>query len=320
MNRFQHSRLVLKLLGLMLGIQTVAFAGEFKKHVQALASDDPESLEVAAKELLKTPDESTPELISALKSTESPEGRMRILRVMAKIKNHAVIKSAGEIAVDDKQWMVRLEAIGILGRNDSGASKDLLQSIARQDVHRMNRAAAIRWLSYMRKNASAKFIKDLLNDKEPLVRVEAARELGRHGDDSGFKTAKELIGHPDIHIRSSAIEAIGLIGREDGMSLIKPVAESASEHQHARFAAIRSMKQIEFKKVAMNRKMAFLADALADNSWAIRNWAMNELRTQYDANPTQVQAILKPILENPKHAGYEQAFQLDRMIKLGHEK
>lgn len=303
----------------VLFIKLPAAAAGVEDLVRDLSSKDPKTVAAAAEELGKSPEQAAPLLEVAYGTSESPEVRRRILRLMQRAKSPRATKLARTAISTDKDWMVRQEALSVIGKSRSALEDDALEEAARNDTHRMNRAAAIRWASYKRKAKSVAMCKALLDDSDPLIRAESARELGRNGDDSGYEVARALIDHSDIHVKSSAVEAIGLIGKKSGAALILPIATSTTEHQHVRFAAIRALKQIEYKDLPGNKRDGYLASALSDDSWAVRTWAISELKMEHEKRPAKVQEIIKPFLANPKHVGYEQAFQLKRAIELGDE-
>lgn len=257
----------------------------------------------AARELLKTPSVVVPALAAGLKHPK-PDARKMCLRLLGRIdtpeSHEAVLNSISS----DSDWMVRHEAIWAINDMKGADLEAALTKISRQDSHAMNRAAAIRVLSFHLGERAIPTIYEGLNDKEALVALAAAKELGRHGDGSGVKFVERYLDDPDWRIRAAAVEALSTVGGQKHLARLAKLAEAADENQQVQVQAEQAIQAITFQRLTKQDKLPYLGRALKSNKWAVRSWATAELARRKDAESNQE---IEAAAADPKHPGHEEA-------------
>lgn len=289
-------------------------ARKSQEAVNDFISSDPKKSQQGMQIILASTESAKPALINALKN-KNAEQRLKVLRMLRGVKGSDVNLAASNIAKSDPHWMVRTEALDVVARSPDAAGDTLLEEVALKDSDRTTRSAALRWYSHRRKNGAVSLLKKLLSDKDILIQVEAAKELGRQGDDSGYVIAKSQLSNKDLYIRSAAVESLGTIAKESDIQTLRDIEANKTEHQHVRVAAAKARKKIEFRSVAPDAQLEYLGRMLADDSWGVRSWAVDELFAAAKTNRPAVDDIVQKILGNPKHIGLEEAQKLSNLLR-----
>ena len=148
----------------------------------------------------------------------------------------AVLKCCG-----DPDESVRSAALEHLPYFDDPRAGDLLDHALASEAPRA-RAAAAKALGALPGPAAVESLHAALLDQEPWVRYFAAISLGRHGDAATLQQlARRAAGDPAPHVRVAAVEAIGAIGGELAIDILKPLAEK--DDGDSSLAALRVMGQ-----------------------------------------------------------------------------
>lgn len=273
--------------------------------VRELTQGNPHKAGDAARELLKTPSAAVPALTAGLKDPK-PDARKICLRLLGRIdtpeSREAVLKSMSS----DSDWVVRHEAIWAVKGTKAADVQAALTRVSRHDAHAMNRAAAVRVLSFLLGERSLPAIKENLEDKDALVALAAAKELGRYGDASGVKIAEAHLDDADWRIKAAAAEAMSTTGDQKHLARLRKLAEGAGENQQVQVQAEQAIQAITFKGLPESDRLSHLKQALRSEKWAVRSWAAAELSRRKDADSDQV---LEAAAADPKHPAREEASQ-----------
>ncbi|MCL5036701.1 MAG: HEAT repeat domain-containing protein [Chloroflexi bacterium] len=158
---------------------------------------------------------------------DSPKWRVRV----AALKNLENNPSEDDFDIllsglHDRSWAVRNEASRqLLSRGEEGI-KTLVNSLESSGGHA--RLTAVQALGGLREPSVQKFIKPLLNDRYPDVRIAAAEALVKTGDDSALSYLLEWLKNEKWNIRMKAAESLG---RLENNEAVGPLAE-ALENEH----------------------------------------------------------------------------------------
>ncbi|MEO5739363.1 MAG: HEAT repeat domain-containing protein, partial [Vicinamibacterales bacterium] len=126
----------------------------------------------------------------------------------------------------DPNESVRAAALEHLPYFDDPRAGDVLARAVAGEAPR-SRAAAAKALGAMSGPAAIESLQAALRDEEPWVRYFAAISMGRHQDAATLQQLAGLAtGDPAPHVRVAAVEAIGAIGGEHAMEILKPLAEN----------------------------------------------------------------------------------------------
>lgn len=289
---------------LILNLCAEVCAAELRDEVRNLASKDKQVQERAVKTVLKNRVAAVPVLLEGL-AERDPELRIHCLRLLRKIRSPASADGLVK-ALRDPDWLVRQEAIAAVSQVKGSNAQTALESILEQDDNATNRVAALRHLSYRRGKAALSALKRSLADTDVIVRLNAARELGRHGNDSGFEMATASIQSSNWKERAAAADALGTIGRAEAIPVLEAVTKRPKEHQRVRLNAIGALNRIKLIPLKPASKIDFLGLALRNNDWAARVWAAAMLLERGGQADIKV---LKDAANGMDHPGREQATQ-----------
>ena len=125
----------------------------------------------------------------------------------------------------DADESVRAAALEHLPYFDDPRAADVLATAVVHEGPRP-RAAAAKALGGMSGSAAVESLRAALRDEEPWVRYFAAISMGRHRDAAMLhELAGAAAGDSAPHVRVAAVEAIGAIGGEEAIQILKPIAE-----------------------------------------------------------------------------------------------
>jgi HEAT repeat protein len=123
------------------------------------------------------------------------------------------------------------------------STADLKEQL-REPVLTLRRAASAK-LAQLGTDAIAVLgpLQEALADPDPIVRAEVAQALARIGPPA-LAGLIDALDHPDVHVRRSAVHALGIMGPQAAPAVPKLVAALASEDEAVRMGAVRSLTQI----------------------------------------------------------------------------
>lgn len=256
------------------------------------------------KAVMKEPSKALPRLISALEDPIADK-RARSLRLLSRIRLPEARKAILRAMKEDSVWMNRHEAIWGTRNMVTVEAAAALEEAIKNDASGMNRVAAIRLLSHQLRGKSVSKLKPSLSDSDVIVKLAAARELGRYGDKSGLTVTEANLDHADARTRAMAYDALGMVGDNKHLPKLSKAAKDDSEQQ-VRIKADQSALSIEARSLKGKQRVDFVKNALADTSWAKRTWATADLADSGDANSVK---ILKEAAADPKHPAREECSQ-----------
>ena len=272
--------------------------------INQLRSRDSSATRRAVAEIMTSSWTFAPELAKALDDPD-PEMRKKCLRLLGKIDRPDTHESVARAVTSDKEWMVRHEAIWALNEMRSNDLSSVERALY-DDSQPMNRIIAVRVLSFRLRNASIPQLQGALKDDSLLVKLAAARELGRYGVGSGKKLARSSLDDADWKIRAAAAEALATSGKESDIPSLKLLAENDQENQQVRVKSAQAISNIEFRTTAPAQQVSFLESALGSSEWAVRTWAADVL---YQRGDDDSRRVLAAAIEDKDHVGNEQARQ-----------
>lgn len=192
-------------------------------------------------------------VVGALNSIGHPDMAARICRVLDD-PNPWVRESAVKIAgyfgyaecIDaviarcaDPDEAVRAAALEHLPYFEDARVVDILAASLARETPRP-RAAAAKALGAMSGRTARDLLENALADPEPWVRYFSAISLGRHGASTSLRRLAAVASRDSApHVRVAAVEAIGAIGGDGAIDILKPLA--ASGEGDSGVAAIRAL-------------------------------------------------------------------------------
>lgn len=290
-----------------------AYASTIEKSVNDVIGGEQRKAGDAYKEIMKAPREALPALVSALDDS-NPDKRKRSLRMLGRLGLPESKNAVFRAMKSDPDWMVRHEAIWTANEmGDVDIVAPLREAIGR-DSHGMNRAMAIRVLSFRLKAKSLAIIKHGLEDSDPIVKLASARELGRYGDNSGREVVERFLDHADWRTKAMAFEALAFVGDAKDMPRLIRIAADPNENQQVQIKALQASLTIELKSMPNPGIRKYIDDALGSDSWAKRSWAATELLNRGDAQSLDT---LRKAASSPGHPAQDDCAQALRQLQRG---
>ena len=177
----------------------------------------------------------------------------------------AVLRCCG-----DPDESVRAAALEHLPYFDHPRVVDVLAAAIGRETPRA-RAAAAKALGAVPPSDACALLQTALDDSEPWVRYFAAISLGRLAVSTPLdQLARVASDDPAPHVRVAAVEAIGAIGSDSAIAILKPLA--AQDCGESALAAIRVLGQSRSKAV-----VPILSDAIRSSDAARRLAAVDAL-------------------------------------------
>ncbi len=234
----------------------------------------------------------------------NPVVRRRCLKILKRLRDPEAFEVFESAALTDSNARVRQEAISGISRLAVKRSGKVLEQVLRTENDLANRISAIRNLSSIEGKRAIPVLRETLGDSNALVRLNAARELGRNGIADAYDLAVSFLKSADWRERAAAAEAVGAIARKDALPLLRALFENPKEERRVQFDAISAIRHIELMQLPPGMRVAHLDDALSHSDWAVRTWAAAELANRRDA---ESKAVLESAVAKKAHVGREQA-------------
>jgi HEAT repeat protein len=160
---------------------------------------------------------------------------------IAQLANTGDVKGLIDALRHKKDWQVRRDAAIALGRiGDAKAIQALEHALVDEQNH--VRAAAVRALATM-DGIDFDILKYFLHDDSELVRWEAARALGRIGDERAVEPLLEALQDERTYVRRGAAWALGEIGDARAVKPLTTIAQN--EKDRIREVASEAVARIE---------------------------------------------------------------------------
>lgn len=189
-----------------------------------LNSPDPVVRANAAKRLGELRDkEAVPHLVKLLKDTV-PMVRFEAILALGKVGDREAIQPIFEVAKGDKREDVAMAATKALADIGNSATDPLIKLLT---SHRaVVRMTAARGLGRLRISPAVEPLIRLLGDRDPNVRRAAISALRRIGDPKGMEAIARMVTSPDRTTEESAEEALSGRGYEEQLEEVRRLLRS----------------------------------------------------------------------------------------------
>ncbi|MBI5595383.1 MAG: HEAT repeat domain-containing protein [Elusimicrobia bacterium] len=257
----------------------------------------------AIAELEKSTEAAIPRLVEGLQSKNTLL-RSRIVRLLEDYRAYSAADDLARAAIAEPDWRVRNAILVALGRLRASGTAPTLLKLANEDERVANRVQAVTSLSRVLRKQSIPQMRLLLADKQPLVQLVAARELGRNGDAAGLDLAHRYLTASDRDVRTSAAETLQLIGRPESLPHLRKLLEDSREDRKSQASAWSAVNHIELIQMSSEKRLLRLREMIRSKSAFERSWAAREL-IQW-GTPTAIQ-ILTGLATQPSETGNSEA-------------
>lgn len=181
-------------------------------------------------------------------------------------------RTVGELttALQDKDWLVREQAIVELGQIPSGGILRHLISMLKDDVWRV-RCTAVYMLSLSGSDAVLRELTKCAEDDVWHVRYQAVEALGRMESDKIIKPLLLALHDPNWQVRQRTVQILG--GLQSKRALHGVLACLEDEVWYVRASAAMSLAKLKSEK-----SVKALIEALHDPNWHVRSMVVSALR------------------------------------------
>ena len=275
---------------------------------------------------LKAKGESAIPMLKKMLKHNNPDIREIAVIRLGELKAREAVEDIIRVMKEDRDKVVRMQAVyTLISMKEKRSIKDLID-ITRNGKEVQDRMVAIIGLGNIIEKGDAEYeeviktFKEALRDKSGYVRMHAAYMLGKFGYDTGYEVAIRDASSENRRVREYAIEALGEIGKEEG---IKVIEEGIRDKDiWIRIKSKIAKRKIELKgiKREMLRKMKKRGDIIRDKIRYLREvidkeeiyevqvWACEELVEMGEEGIEE----LKDIIETGSKGGYAAWKTLER--------
>jgi HEAT repeat protein len=281
-----------------------SYADQIDKNIEELGKENTPAQFVAVNDLLNSGQQVKPKIVAGL-TNKNPIIRKQCIVLLRRMKDRDSFVAIRDLALNDTDWLVREQAITALGEYKSSDTIPTLIQTANLDSVVNNRVTAIRFLSYSAGKKSMPHLKKILkNDASLIVKLNAARELARFGDASGYKLASDSISNSDWGVRHGAAGVLGYVGNESDLPILNQMLKNKKEDGAVRREVYFAIHHIQLIHMPEPTQLSFLGDSLGDPHNMLREWAARELVARKDQ---KTRKLITDILAQPNHPGRMEA-------------
>ncbi len=186
----------------------------------------------------------------------------------------------------DSDEEIRNNTVRIIGEiGDSSSVKPLIELLGKETALKVRRN-----IFYALGNLKAKealpFLKDALNDKDSLLRSDAAYNLGKIGDPAVIDMVGKLSKDKEDRVRASVVEALNNLGTSDALPYLRELMKDKNEK-------VRVKAAYGLGKHGGEEDGKVLINALNDKSAEVRRFAASALgEIKYVASLPRLKKLL----------------------------
>src|SRR2546425_570718 len=190
----------------------------------------------------------------------NPDERASVLNILGHLKDNRVVPSLFG-ALSDREATVRATAAGILAeRKEAGAAKALIPLL--KDPTPLVRGVAATGLTKLQGAKAVPLVEPLLQETVPAVRAEVAAALLPFNPASADPVLREAMNSPDPGVRSTVAKHLGQAGNQAVPYLLDLLHDQTPR---PRISAIRALGHVGNEK-----NVAVLKPILSDPDVAVR--------------------------------------------------
>jgi HEAT repeat protein len=186
-----------------------------------------------------------------------------------------------DVAENEKDEDVRNMAIVALSSNRDEATKTLVEKLVKQAPSKNSRRIAMEIVREIEGQNAVGVLKSVLKDDHAMsMRLKAAEELGKLGDESGYELGMQKLKDTDMFIRAWAANTLGSIGRPEAIPELEKLQTASGIDSGAAFKAIQNIRLKQ--QSSAEAKLRFLKNALYSKTPSC-GWAagkLSEMRTK----------------------------------------
>jgi len=227
-------------------------------------------------------DEAKGALINAL-AIEHPKARRAVVRALGNFKDEGVFRALLPVAEHDHSYFVEAEAVLAAARTRvSDAFEVLKRAMDRDSFNEVVRCRALEGLGELdRDEALPLLFEHSRYGRHEMVRAQALRTLGKMGQSRPHNreilekigdTFRPPSGARTLRPKLAAVQALETLGRDDGLPILRRVAENEVDGRLVRSARV-AMRKIEAGKDRGEaiRKLEKRLDDLAEENRKLRD-------------------------------------------------
>ena len=285
-------------------ISPSAWADQFDSLILDLGKDNTPAQFEAVNTLLASAQAAHPKIVAGL-SNANPVTRKACASLLRQIRDAKDFLILAQSAENDADWLVREQAIQAIGDLGMAESVTTLSVIASADSMVNNRITAVRYLAHIAGAGARPALRKIFHDdKNAAVRLNAARELARYGDISGYETAKTSLNDSDWTVKYAAVGLLGYAGKQVDIALLESIASDSEEMGLVRNESRSAAQHIKLVQLSDADQLNLLNQSLEDKDRVTREWAAKELFARRDDKAV---AVLKRIAAASGHPGQREA-------------
>lgn len=194
-----------------------------------------------------------PHLLKSLNNETVEEVTARIIESVNNFPNNSQIEDILIKKLSDNSLLVRVAAIGSLGK--MGSTKSYISILKRAyDSNPIIKTAALEALAQIKPQESAGYLESALKDPLPEVRITALETLTKYKSDKALilKSASGLLRDKNPAVRTTAVQSLRELREKDGLKALIERLPDAS--WRLRYDIITALKDLTGKEFGFDAK------------------------------------------------------------------